>query len=125
MVNFDVISQIYGTIEASGDRSDYKKYGRHWLVFHSVQDLVVEGGGTLNGHGKIWWKHSCKIDKSLVSSQYVLFFLLKKKNLYCFNISLNNLISLQIILILFCVFHLFTALQGSTNGIFDIIQFIV
>lgn len=57
--------EICGTLEASDDRSDYKKYGRHWLLFENVQDLLVEGGGTLNGNGKIWWQHSCKINKSL------------------------------------------------------------
>ncbi|PON34761.1 Glycoside hydrolase [Parasponia andersonii] len=55
--------QIHGTIEASDDRSDYND--RHWLVFESVKDLVVEGGGTINGNGNTWWKHSCKINKSL------------------------------------------------------------
>lgn len=58
--------QIYGTLEASDDQSDYKKDGRHWIVFDNVQNLVVEGGGTVNGNGKIWWENSCKINKSLV-----------------------------------------------------------
>ncbi|KAL9411830.1 hypothetical protein AB3S75_045434 [Citrus x aurantiifolia] len=57
--------QIYGTLEASDDQSDYKKDGRHWIVFDNVQNLVVEGGGTVNGNGKIWWENSCKINKSL------------------------------------------------------------
>ncbi|KAL5744006.1 hypothetical protein ACOSP7_026869 [Xanthoceras sorbifolium] len=57
--------QIYGTIEASDDRSDYKKDGRQWIIFDNVQNLRVEGGGTINGNGKIWWKNSCKINKSL------------------------------------------------------------
>ncbi|XP_031270986.1 polygalacturonase-like [Pistacia vera] len=57
--------QIHGTLEASDDQSDYKKDGRHWLLFDNVQNLLVEGGGTINGNGRIWWQNSCKIDKSL------------------------------------------------------------
>ncbi|KAL5556207.1 hypothetical protein UlMin_038443 [Ulmus minor] len=62
----DVITfQIYGNIEASDDRSDYGKDGRHWLLFNNVQNLIVQGGGTINGNGNIWWKNSCKINKTL------------------------------------------------------------
>uniref|UniRef100_A0A2C9VFT3 endo-polygalacturonase n=2 Tax=Manihot esculenta TaxID=3983 RepID=A0A2C9VFT3_MANES len=57
--------QIYGVIEASDDRSDYKKDDRHWLVFDGVENLLVEGGGTIDGNGKIWWQNSCKVDKDL------------------------------------------------------------
>ncbi|KAL5561964.1 hypothetical protein UlMin_031711 [Ulmus minor] len=59
--------QIHGTIEASDVRSDY--VDRHWLFFDDVEGLVVEGGGTINGNGEIWWKHSCKINKSLPCSE--------------------------------------------------------
>ncbi|CAK9184566.1 unnamed protein product [Ilex paraguariensis] len=57
--------QIYGTITASSDRSDYNTQGNHWLIFDSVQNLIVEGGGIINGNGKIWWQNSCKINKAL------------------------------------------------------------
>ncbi|XVF56129.1 hypothetical protein PTKIN_Ptkin06aG0092200 [Pterospermum kingtungense] len=57
--------QIYGTIEASDDRSDYKEDSRHWLTFESVDNLLIEGGGNINGKGKIWWDNSCKINKHL------------------------------------------------------------
>ncbi|KAF4356715.1 hypothetical protein F8388_010937 [Cannabis sativa] len=49
----NIIVQILGTIEASNDLSDYKKDGRHWLIFDRVQGLVISGGGTINGNGKI------------------------------------------------------------------------
>ncbi|KAK4836986.1 hypothetical protein QYF36_001901 [Acer negundo] len=64
--------QIYGTIEASDDRSDYKKDKSHWLVFDNVDNLMVQGGGsgTINGNGNIWWQHSCKIHKSLALTFY-------------------------------------------------------
>lgn len=52
--------QIYGTIEASEDRSIYKDID-HWLIFDNVQNLLVVGPGTINGNGNIWWKNSCKI----------------------------------------------------------------
>ncbi|KAM7524525.1 hypothetical protein LguiA_014427 [Lonicera macranthoides] len=61
----NLVMQIYGTIEASGDRSDYEKDLRHWLLIGSVQNLVIEGGGIINGNGKIWWQNSCKINKAL------------------------------------------------------------
>ncbi|KAF9602973.1 hypothetical protein IFM89_032976 [Coptis chinensis] len=56
---------IYGTIKASASRSDYSKDSGHWLMFQNVQNFKVEGGGTINGNGQIWWKNSCKINKSL------------------------------------------------------------
>ncbi|XVE75625.1 hypothetical protein DITRI_Ditri12bG0108300 [Diplodiscus trichospermus] len=55
--------KIYGTIEASEDRSDYKEDSRHWLIFDRVDNLLIEGGGTINGKGNIWWQNSCKINK--------------------------------------------------------------
>ncbi|CAK9184876.1 unnamed protein product [Ilex paraguariensis] len=57
--------QIYGTITASSDRLDYKTQDKHWLIFDSIQNLIVEGGGVINGNGKIWWQNSCKINKAL------------------------------------------------------------
>ncbi|GAB2289032.1 Polygalacturonase 1 [Dionaea muscipula] len=51
---------IYGKIEASEDIADYEKDQRHWLVFEDVDNLRVEGGGTIDGNGKIWWERSCK-----------------------------------------------------------------
>uniref|UniRef100_A0A7N0TK36 endo-polygalacturonase n=1 Tax=Kalanchoe fedtschenkoi TaxID=63787 RepID=A0A7N0TK36_KALFE len=56
--------KIYGTILASADRSDYKKDLRHWIIFDSISNFHVHGGGTFDGNGEIWWKNSCKIDKS-------------------------------------------------------------
>ncbi|KAI3473057.1 hypothetical protein Pfo_031302, partial [Paulownia fortunei] len=60
----DITMQIVGTIIASNDRSDYSKDLRHWLTFDSVQNLVVAGGGIINGNGNIWWQNSCKINKA-------------------------------------------------------------
>ncbi|KAI3446469.1 hypothetical protein Pfo_003134 [Paulownia fortunei] len=59
-----ITMEIAGAIIASDDRSDYSKDGRHWLIFDSVENLVVEGGGTINGNGNIWWQNSCKINKA-------------------------------------------------------------
>lgn len=55
--------QIKGTLLASDDRGDYKKDRRHWLIFDSVEDLLVEGGGVIDGNGEIWWRNSCKVNK--------------------------------------------------------------
>ncbi|OMO71482.1 Glycoside hydrolase, family 28 [Corchorus olitorius] len=59
--------QIYGNIEASDDRSDYKEDRRHWIMFDSVSNMLVDGGGSgiINGKGQIWWQNSCKVNKDL------------------------------------------------------------
>ncbi|XP_034918387.2 polygalacturonase isoform X1 [Populus alba] len=61
----NIALQVHGTIEASCNQSDYKKDSRHWLLFDNVENLLVEGGGTIDGNGKIWWENSCKVNKSL------------------------------------------------------------
>ncbi|KAK9290658.1 hypothetical protein L1049_008831 [Liquidambar formosana] len=80
-------TEIYGTIEASDDRSDYKNDGKHWLVFDSVQNLLVEGGGTINGNGNIWWQNSCKINKALPCKDAPTALTFYK----CKNLRVNNL----------------------------------
>ncbi|XP_055808275.1 polygalacturonase-2-like [Solanum dulcamara] len=57
--------QIFGSLEASDKISDYNNDRRHWILFNNVQNLVVGGGGIINGNGNIWWQNSCKINKSL------------------------------------------------------------
>ncbi|XP_010257197.1 PREDICTED: polygalacturonase [Nelumbo nucifera] len=61
----DVTVTISGTIEASANQLDYKNDRRHWLIFENIKNLLVEGGGTINGNGKTWWQSSCKINKTL------------------------------------------------------------
>ncbi|KAJ4711617.1 putative Polygalacturonase [Melia azedarach] len=61
----DLTMKIYGTIKATVRVSDYNKDPRHWLVFQNVNNLRVEGGGTINGNGKIWWRQSCKVNTAL------------------------------------------------------------
>ncbi|XP_020571321.1 polygalacturonase-like [Phalaenopsis equestris] len=57
--------KIMGTIEASSNPSDWNgKNQRTWILFNNVNNLVILGGGTINGNGKVWWQKSCKIDKS-------------------------------------------------------------
>ncbi|KAI4348701.1 hypothetical protein L6164_009392 [Bauhinia variegata] len=56
--------QISGTLEASADPSDYSKDRNHWIIFDSVESLSVQGGGTINGNGNIWWENSCKRNKN-------------------------------------------------------------
>ena len=71
-------NQIYGTLQASADRSAYSKDLTRWLVFENVQNLAVEGGGTIIGNGKIWWENSCKVNDDLVIMPLPTF---KKKKL--------------------------------------------
>ncbi|KAH6794606.1 Pectin lyase-like superfamily protein [Perilla frutescens var. hirtella] len=62
--------QIAGAIIASNNRADYSNDRRHWLMFYGVDHLLVGGGGTIDGNGNIWWKNSCKIDKSKALTFY-------------------------------------------------------
>lgn len=57
--------QVLGKIVAPKDPSVWKGLNsRLWLHFYSVDDLTVEGGGTIDGSGEEWWNKSCKINKS-------------------------------------------------------------
>ncbi|XP_020086602.1 polygalacturonase-like [Ananas comosus] len=57
---------IKGNIEAPSKLSDWKLGDqRHWILFNGIRNLSVTGGGTINGNGKMWWLHSCKVNKSL------------------------------------------------------------
>ncbi|KAI0524331.1 hypothetical protein KFK09_003697 [Dendrobium nobile] len=61
----DISVMIMGTIEASSNPSDWNgKNQRIWILFNNVNNLLVLGGGTINGNGNIWWQKSCKVDKS-------------------------------------------------------------
>ncbi|KAL4561846.1 hypothetical protein LXL04_034027 [Taraxacum kok-saghyz] len=56
--------KIYGTLKASSRRSDYDQERKRWITFKHLENFVVEGGGTINGNGRIWWIKSCKIDEN-------------------------------------------------------------
>ncbi|XP_057770331.1 polygalacturonase [Salvia miltiorrhiza] len=60
----NITINIGGSMIASDNRSDYSKDRRHWIMFHTLHNLSLRGGGTINGNGNIWWQNSCKIDKS-------------------------------------------------------------
>jgi hypothetical protein len=48
--------------------SAYEEDKQHWIVFDSVSNFKVDGGGTFNGNGKKWWQNSCKYsNNNLVS----------------------------------------------------------
>ena len=60
---------VKGTLVASPDRADWSdKDRRHWIVFRRVNKLTVNCGGTIDGNCQKWWPHSCKINKTVVSS---------------------------------------------------------
>ncbi|GJM96996.1 hypothetical protein PR202_ga13886 [Eleusine coracana subsp. coracana] len=57
---------VQGTLVASPNRADWNdKNRRYWIVFRGVDDLTINGGGTIDGSGETWWKNSCKINKAL------------------------------------------------------------
>ncbi|KAK7243544.1 hypothetical protein RIF29_38345 [Crotalaria pallida] len=57
--------KVHGTIRAWPRMSAYEKDRRLWIMFDNVTNLVVDGGGVINGNGKRWWQNSCKVNKSL------------------------------------------------------------
>ncbi|KAJ6342511.1 hypothetical protein OIU78_010444 [Salix suchowensis] len=60
-----VTLDISGTIVAPEDPAAWKGLNRRkWLYFHGVKHLTLEGGGTVNGMGWLWWAQSCKINKT-------------------------------------------------------------
>ncbi|GAU24258.1 hypothetical protein TSUD_23940 [Trifolium subterraneum] len=61
----NVAFKISGTLQASDNPSDYNQDPTHWLRFDSIQKLTVNGGGTIDGNGNIWWQNSCKKNKKL------------------------------------------------------------
>lgn len=79
--------KIHGTLLASPKRSDYASEGRFWLLFENITNFKVEGGGTINGNGQIWWKNSCKINKTLPCKHAPTAITFNE----CKNLELNNL----------------------------------
>lgn len=54
---------ISGTIVAPDDPEAWSGLNpRKWLYFHEMNHLTIEGGGTINGMGQLWWAQSCKTD---------------------------------------------------------------
>ncbi|XP_057727636.1 polygalacturonase-like [Arachis stenosperma] len=56
---------LYGTIKAWPKISAYEEDRQHWIMFDNITNFGVDGGGTFNGNGKIWWENSCKTNESL------------------------------------------------------------
>uniref|UniRef100_A0A7N0T3A8 endo-polygalacturonase n=1 Tax=Kalanchoe fedtschenkoi TaxID=63787 RepID=A0A7N0T3A8_KALFE len=59
-----VTVKIMGTIIASKNAGDFEKDRKYWLLFDNVNNVNVNGGGTIDGNGANWWRNSCKINPS-------------------------------------------------------------
>ncbi|XP_051147724.1 probable polygalacturonase At1g80170 [Andrographis paniculata] len=60
-----VTLRVSGLIRAPQDPAVWEGRNIHkWLYFHGVNNLKVDGGGTINGMGKDWWDRSCKINNT-------------------------------------------------------------
>ncbi|CAA3027321.1 probable polygalacturonase At1g80170 [Olea europaea subsp. europaea] len=60
-----VTLRISGTIVSPRDPEVWKGLNIHrWFYFHGVKNLIIEGGGVLDGRGEEWWARSCKINKT-------------------------------------------------------------
>ncbi|KAL2493452.1 putative polygalacturonase [Abeliophyllum distichum] len=61
----NVTLRISGTIVSPRDPEIWEGLNIHrWLYFHGVKDLIIEGGGLIDGSGHEWWARSCKMNTS-------------------------------------------------------------
>ncbi|PWA41339.1 glycoside hydrolase, family 28, Pectin lyase fold/virulence factor [Artemisia annua] len=54
----NIVFQVDGTIVAP---SSFKPYGSglfQWILFTKLVGLTIQGGGTIDGSGSIWWKNT-------------------------------------------------------------------
>ncbi|KAG9160159.1 hypothetical protein Leryth_015043 [Lithospermum erythrorhizon] len=73
---------------ASSNMKEYEEDPRKWVSFEQVKDLTVDGGGTFNGNGQVWWDSSCKINNTEVC---VIIFQQAATFYKCSNLRVNNL----------------------------------
>lgn len=58
-----LVMQISGTLVAPKDPNVWIE-ANYWLLFYDVNNLIVGGGGRIDGRGQKWWAESCKINKT-------------------------------------------------------------
>ncbi|GAA0166936.1 hypothetical protein LIER_21982 [Lithospermum erythrorhizon] len=59
------IMRVHGTIKASSNLKEYEKdpiLPRTWVVFYQLNHFTLDGGGTFDGNGQVWWETSCKVN---------------------------------------------------------------
>ncbi|KAI3856503.1 hypothetical protein MKW92_047955 [Papaver armeniacum] len=56
-----IVVQISGSIVAPISPRDWGLSGdnKRWILYRDVPGLTVNGGGIIDGRGKIWWENSC------------------------------------------------------------------
>ncbi|RVW46924.1 Polygalacturonase [Vitis vinifera] len=72
--------QIYGTVQASADRSAYSNDMTRWLVFENVQNLAVQG----------WWNHQWKWEDMSCKDAPTALTFYNCKNLVVKNLKIEN-----------------------------------
>ncbi|KAK4379691.1 hypothetical protein RND71_001553 [Anisodus tanguticus] len=82
---------INGELIASKDISDYKQDRRHWLLFQNMENFIVEGVGSIDGNGQVWWKRSCKVDKTIPCNAKTLTIPTAMAFYNCTNLIVRNL----------------------------------
>ncbi|KAF7068513.1 hypothetical protein CFC21_074261 [Triticum aestivum] len=61
-----IVFKVKGTLIAPPSMSAWSENDRRrWIFLQRITGLTVNGGGTINGNGEIWWKNSCKTNKAL------------------------------------------------------------
>nr|XP_016508200.1 PREDICTED: polygalacturonase-like isoform X1 [Nicotiana tabacum] len=82
---------INGELRASKNISDYEQDRRHWLLFQNMENFTVEGVGSIDGNGEVWWKYSCKIDKTIPCNAKTLIAPTAMFFNNCTNVTVRNL----------------------------------
>uniref|UniRef100_A0A453M6G2 Polygalacturonase n=1 Tax=Aegilops tauschii subsp. strangulata TaxID=200361 RepID=A0A453M6G2_AEGTS len=61
-----IVFKVKGTLIAPPSMSAWTDNDRRrWIFLQRITGLTVNGGGTINGNGEIWWNNSCKTNKAL------------------------------------------------------------
>ncbi|GLJ21763.1 hypothetical protein SUGI_0406150 [Cryptomeria japonica] len=56
--------KIEGEIIAPAHQSAWNNADRKmWLTFANISALTIQGGGTIDGQGQVWWEKSCRINE--------------------------------------------------------------
>jgi len=86
--------------------SAYEEDRQHWIVFDSVSNFKVDGGGTFNGNGKKWWQNSCKYSNNNLVSSFCTFFFQFSVIIFSFKLNYEKILERGVIFYLTSTFSI-------------------